>query len=329
VLVMGRNPGRIIDTIRIDLPRPRPLAIRETPEFGIHVARIRHLFEGMGMLKEKSMRLLDGVTTSSRGRSVIVVLVSTFVLWQLAVMIFKPPVFIIPSPLLIFQEIAAEPAWYLRHTLFTLQACLLGFALALAIGVLAAVGIVYSRFLEHTLYTLLVSLNSIPKIALAPLFIIWMGTGISSKVAVSMLIALFSIVIDTVLGLRSVDPDAIDLSRSLRASPMQILFTIRFPNALPAMFAGMKVAISLALVGAIAGEFVASQVGLATSSWSPKACFRRRASLPQFFCSVSSARCFSMPWTWRSGCSSRGMCRSAALTPFNRTSEDASSRCHA
>jgi NitT/TauT family transport system permease protein len=206
--------------------------------------------------------MLDGLTTSSRGRSVIVVLVSTFLLWQLAVMIFKPPVFIIPSPLLIFQEIAAEPAWYLRHTLFTLQACLLGFALALVIGVLAAVGIVYSRFLEHTLYTLLVSLNSIPKIALAPLFIIWMGTGISSKVAVSMLIALFSIVIDTVLGLRSVDPDAIDLSRSLRASPMQILFTIRFPNALPAMFAGMKVAISLALVGAIAGEFVASQVGL-------------------------------------------------------------------
>ena len=106
------------------------------------------------------------------------------------------------------------------------------------------------------------SLNSIPKIALAPLFIIWMGTGITSKVAVSMLIALFSIVIDTVLGLRSVDPDAIDLSKSLRASPMQILFTIRFPNALPAMFAGMKVAISLALVGAIAGEFVASQVGI-------------------------------------------------------------------
>jgi NitT/TauT family transport system permease protein len=77
-----------------------------------------------------------------------------------------------------------------------------------------------------------------------------------------MLIALFSIVIDTVLGLRSVDPDALDMSRSMRASPMQILRKIRFPSALPAMFAGMKVAISLALVGAIAGEFVASQVGL-------------------------------------------------------------------
>jgi NitT/TauT family transport system permease protein len=103
---------------------------------------------------------------------------------------------------------------------------------------------------------------SIPKIALAPLFIIWMGTGTASKVAVAMLIALFSIVIDTVLGLRSVDPDALDMSRSMRASSLQILWKIRFPSALPAMFAGMKVAISLALVGAIAGEFVASQVGL-------------------------------------------------------------------
>jgi NitT/TauT family transport system permease protein len=141
-------------------------------------------------------------------------------------------------------------------------ACLLGFALAVVIGVLAAIGIVYSRILESTLYTLLVSLNSIPKIALAPLFIIWMGTGVSSKVAISMLIALFSIVIDTVLGLRSVDPDVLDMSRSMRASPLQVLWKIRFPTALPAMFAGMKVAISLALVGAIAGEFVASQVGL-------------------------------------------------------------------
>ena len=81
-------------------------------------------------------------------------------------------------------------------------ACLLGFFLALILGVLAAIGIVYSHIIENTLYTLLVSMNSIPKIALAPLFIIWMGTNLSSKVAISMLIALFSIVIDTVLGLR-------------------------------------------------------------------------------------------------------------------------------
>jgi NitT/TauT family transport system permease protein len=199
---------------------------------------------------------------SSRTLSVTLVLLGFFGLWEAGVRVFNTPVYLLPAPTVIVAEFFKEPLWYGRHAAYTVGACLMGFALALVIGVVMAIGIVYSRILESTLYTLLVSLNSIPKIALAPLFIIWMGTGTASKVAVAMLIALFSIVIDTVLGLRSVDPDALDMSRSMQASPMQILWKIRFPTALPAMFAGMKVAISLALVGAIAGEFVASQVGL-------------------------------------------------------------------
>jgi NitT/TauT family transport system permease protein len=197
-----------------------------------------------------------------RGGSVSLVMVGFFGLWELCVRLFHVPNYILPTPSEIIVELAGHPLWYGRHALYTIGACLLGFAIALVVGVLCAVGIVYSKVLENTLYTLLVSLNSIPKIALAPLFIIWMGTGISSKVAISMLIALFAIVIDTVLGLRSVDPDVLDLTKSMRATPLQVLCKVRFPTALPAMFAGMKVAISLALVGAIAGEFVASQVGL-------------------------------------------------------------------
>lgn len=88
------------------------------------------------------------------------------------------------------------------------------------------------------------------------------GTGLASKIAITFLIALFAIVVDTVLGLRSVDPDALDLFRAMRGSTLQSLLWLRLPNALPYVFAGMKVAISLALVGAIAGEFVASQAGL-------------------------------------------------------------------
>ena len=199
-----------------------------------------------------------------RGRTLqaMAVLVGFFGLWELGVRLFGTPVYLLPPPSQIFAAFARAPGWYLGQAAYTLEACLLGFTFALVAGVLAAVGIVYSRLLESTLYTLLVSLNSIPKIALAPLFIIWMGTGIASKVAVAALIALFSIVIDTVLGLRSVDPEVLDMARSMRASPLQILLKIRFPSALPAMLAGMKVAISLSLVGAIAGEFVASQVGL-------------------------------------------------------------------
>jgi NitT/TauT family transport system permease protein len=194
--------------------------------------------------------------------SAVIVLAGLFLVWEVGVRVFGTPAYILPAPSAILGEFLNDPAWYARHAAYTIGACLMGFGLALLIGVIAAVGIVYSRILENTLYALLVSLNSIPKIALAPLFIIWMGTGTASKVAIAMLIALFSIVIDTVLGLRSVDPDALDMSRSMQASPLQILLKIRFPAALPAMFAGMKVAISLALVGAIAGEFVASQVGL-------------------------------------------------------------------
>jgi NitT/TauT family transport system permease protein len=193
---------------------------------------------------------------------VLAILATVFGIWEIAVVMLQVPAHIVPRPTAIFAEIIKEPDWYLNHTLSTLWTTLLGFGLAVLVGVLAAIGIISSKWIENTLYTLLVSLNSIPKIALAPLFIIWLGTGIESKVAVSFLIALFSVVIDTVLGLRSADPDALDLMRTMRGSSLQMLWKVRFPHALPHMFAGMKVAISLALVGAIAGEFVASQDGL-------------------------------------------------------------------
>jgi NitT/TauT family transport system permease protein len=193
---------------------------------------------------------------------VVLILAAVFGLWEAVVVALGIPQHVLPKPSIVFRELATEPLWYLEHTASTLWTTLLGFGLALLVGVVAAIGIISSKWVENTLYTLLVSLNSIPKIALAPLFIIWLGTGIESKVAVSFLIALFSVVIDTVLGLRSADPDALDLMRTMRGSPLQMLWKVRFPHALPHMFAGMKVAISLALVGAIAGEFVASQEGL-------------------------------------------------------------------
>ncbi len=192
----------------------------------------------------------------------LLVIIGCFLVWEAAVDIFQVPDYILPKPSAILAELASDPAWYAMHASYTVGACLLGFFFAVVIGIAAAIGIVYSRILETTLFTLLVSLNSIPKIALAPLFIIWMGTNVSSKVAISTLIALFSIVIDTVLGLRSVDAEALAMAKSMRATPWQTLTKIRFPAALPSVFAGMKVAISLALVGAIAGEFVSSQAGL-------------------------------------------------------------------
>lgn len=196
------------------------------------------------------------------GASPVLTLLAALVVWEIAVRYFEPPPFILPAPTAIVEELFTNPSLYATNALHTLTNTLIAFALSVVIGVGLAIGIVYSRFLEATLYTLLVALNSVPKVALAPLFVIWLGTGSESKVAIAFLIAIFAIVIDAVLGLKSLPTEMQDLGRSMRGSPLMILAKIRFPNALPSIFAGMKVAISLALVGAIVGEFVAAQKGL-------------------------------------------------------------------
>lgn len=199
---------------------------------------------------------------TARMRTIVSVLLATILVWEVICQVFALPTVLLPAPSLVFADMAKSTDWIFIHASYTLFATLLGFGLAVVFGVAIAVAIVYSPFLERTLYTLLVAFNSLPKVALAPLFIIWMGTGMSPKVAIALVIAIFAIVIDMVLGLRSVDPDMLDLAKTCNASPLQTLMKIRFPNALPSLFAGMKVAIGLALVGAIVGEFVAADRGL-------------------------------------------------------------------
>jgi NitT/TauT family transport system permease protein len=200
--------------------------------------------------------------STARARVVLIFATCAVLLWELAVKLFEIPVYLIPAPTSVLGEIYRNPGLFWGHTYHTLLATVLGFALAVVIGVALAVLIVSSRLAEQTIYLVLVALNSIPKVAVAPLFIIWVGTGFSSKVTMAAVISVFAIVIDTVLGLRSVDPDLLDLSRSLGGRRLGILMKIRFPTALPSLFAGMKVAISLALVGTIVGEFVAASSGL-------------------------------------------------------------------
>lgn len=200
--------------------------------------------------------------SESRTRDAVLIVAGVLLLWELSVLVFKPSPLILPAPSAVIAEFLTTPGVFLRHSGYTLAITAAGFAIAVILGVLLAVGIVYSRFLERTVYTLLVALNSIPKVALAPLFVIWLGTGTEPKLAVAVMLAIFPIVIDTVLGLRSVDPDMLSLARVSKASPLQVLWKIRFPCALPSLFAGMKVAISFALVGAIVGEFVAGGNGL-------------------------------------------------------------------
>ncbi|MBB4188480.1 NitT/TauT family transport system permease protein [Sinorhizobium terangae] len=206
------------------------------------------------------MRSKPSITT--RFLPGLITLVSAVVLWEICVRLFQISPILLPSPSTVWVEFWKMPSFFLYNAGVTLVVTLAGFFLAAVFGILLAVVIVSSKTLERPVFSALVALNSVPKVALAPLFVVWMGIGPEPKIAIAVMLAIFAIVIDTVLGLRSVDPDMINLARVGRASAWQILTKVRLPCALPSIFAGLKVAISLALIGAIIGEFVGSSSGL-------------------------------------------------------------------
>ena len=132
----------------------------------------------------------------------------------------------------------------------------------MVIGIPLAVAVASSRTLNLTLYPILVATQSIPKVAIAPIILVWFGLGIESKLAIAFLVAFFPIVVDTATGLRSTPPGLLELARSLRASRYQVFAKVQFPAALPFIFSGAKVAVTLAVIGAVIGEFVGSVGGL-------------------------------------------------------------------
>ena len=195
-------------------------------------------------------------------RVLIASMIVGLIVWEIVVRAFHVPKFLVPAPTDVVNEFLGNQAWYWNHAYYTLAATLLGFGIAVVFGVVLAVIIISSRWVEQTIYAALVAFNSIPKVAIAPLFIIWVGTGFGSKVTMAAVISIFAIVINAVLGLRSIEPDLVDLAKSMGAGRAGLLLKVRFPNALPGLFSGMKVGISLALIGTIVGEFVASSSGL-------------------------------------------------------------------
>jgi NitT/TauT family transport system permease protein len=185
-----------------------------------------------------------------------------FALWEAIVRFFAMPQYLLPGPGPVFASLADNFAAILNQTLWTAATVLAGFVLAAAFAIPLAMVIVISPMLERLVYPPMVATQSIPKIALAPLFIVWFGFGVVPKVAVAFLIAFFPIVIDTIVGLRSIEPAMLQLARSMGAPPLRIFLKMRLPHALPAIFGGLKVASSLAVVGALTGEFVGSDKGL-------------------------------------------------------------------
>jgi NitT/TauT family transport system permease protein len=191
-------------------------------------------------------------------------LVASLALWEVAVRALRVPAFILPPPSEIGAALVrgAATGIYLRHFCVTLAETLLGFALGSTIAFALGTALAASPRLEYFLYPYIVMFQSIPKVALAPLVVIWFGLGLTSKVVSAALIAFFPLLVNTIVGLRSADEDRIDLMRSLGATQLQIFRMLRLPSALSFIMAGLEVAVVFSLVGAIVAEFVGSEAGL-------------------------------------------------------------------
>lgn len=182
--------------------------------------------------------------------------------WGLAVVVFDVPEIVLPSPADVLDAFLRVPGYLLGEAVTTLVVIVLGFALAVAAGLVIGVAIAASRIVELMFSPLLVAFNAVPKVALAPLLVVWMGFGQQPKVVMALLVCFFPVVLSVAGGLTSTPVELVELARSLRASRTQTFLRFRFPSALPQIFVGLKVAMPLSAVGAVIGEFSAGDEGL-------------------------------------------------------------------
>ena len=182
--------------------------------------------------------------------------------WHFFVVIGKVPNFVLPSPQATLNALLVPNYRWLENIAVTGAEIFGGYILAVVIGIAIALLFSWSRWLEMIAMPLLVSLNMIPKVALGPLIIVWFKYGIGPNIMMAFAICFFPIVLTTARGLREVEPDLLDLVRTLKSSRWQVFTKIQLPGALPYIFSGMKVAAILAVAGAIVGEFLGSDRGL-------------------------------------------------------------------
>jgi len=182
--------------------------------------------------------------------------------WQAVVTFFKVPAYLLPAPTEIFRVFVDELPKLAYHGWVTAYEMLLGYALAVVVAIPLAIAITSSSRFDRFVMPQMLFLQVVPKVAIAPLFLVWFGVGTTPKVLVAFLISFFPIVIDAAVGLRSMSAEMNDLARSMGASRMQVFAEFRLPTSLPYLFSGLKVAATLAVAGAVVGEFVGADKGL-------------------------------------------------------------------
>lgn len=190
------------------------------------------------------------------------VIVLAVAAWEIGVALADVPEYVMPRPSEVAVEFFDNVGYYGEHLWATSVATVAGLALGVLVAVLLALAMSYIPVFEYSIYPIIVTSQAVPKVALAPLFIIWFGFGVSSKILMAFLICFFPLVIDTLAGLKSVNRDYIRMVRSMGASEWDVARRIKIPSALPHFFAGLKVASAFAMVGAVVGEFTGASEGL-------------------------------------------------------------------
>jgi NitT/TauT family transport system permease protein len=194
----------------------------------------------------------------------LLLIAAVLVIWEALVRLFAIPQFILPAPSNVFIAFyrGFASALYIDHIWITVSETLLGFVFGTALAFMLGTVIALSRPVEYFLYPFVVMFQAMPKVALAPLIIVWFGLGLTSKVVNAALVAFFPLMVNTIVGLRSAEEDKVNLMKSLAATRGQIFWMLQLPNAMPYIFAGLEIAMIFALIGAIVAEFVGAQAGL-------------------------------------------------------------------
>ena len=192
----------------------------------------------------------------------LLVFAALFLLWEFAVHLFGIKEYLLPPPSKVWTEFLKRYTIVMPSAWVTLQEIVAGYLLAIVVSIPLALAVAYSRFMEQAVYPVIVFLQIIPKIAIAPLFIIWFGFGFTPKLLLVFLLSFFPIVVSSLAGFKSADRDVMDFARTTGASSWRLFFKIRLPQALPQIFTGLKVGAALAATAAVVAEFVASDKGL-------------------------------------------------------------------
>ena len=192
----------------------------------------------------------------------VVALAVAVAAWEAWTRAARVPEYIVPAPSVVLQRLAGDVGYFALHGGITLAEALGGFALGAAVAFAGATLMAHSRFLERSLLPLAILVKVTPIVAVAPLFAIWFGLGSLPKVLIAGLITFFPVLVNGMVGLRAVNPDALDFFRSLAASRADIYLKLRLPSSLPYLFAAFRIAIPLAVIGAVVGEFFSGNTGL-------------------------------------------------------------------